>query len=48
MRNHNRRLIGPLIKRLGEPLPLRFAQLTRELGLDEYWRRTNSRALVVA
>lgn len=24
----------------------RFAQLTRELGLDEYWRRTNSRTLV--
>jgi hypothetical protein len=26
----------------------RFALLTRELGLDDYWRRTNSRALVVA
>jgi DNA-binding winged helix-turn-helix (wHTH) protein/Flp pilus assembly protein TadD len=26
----------------------RFAALTRELGLDEYWRRTGSRTLVVA
>jgi len=26
----------------------RFAQLTRELGLDAYWRATNSRSLVVA
>ena len=24
----------------------RFAVLTREIGLDEYWRRTNSRAMV--
>jgi hypothetical protein len=24
----------------------RFGQLTRELGLDDYWRRTNSRSLV--
>jgi DNA-binding winged helix-turn-helix (wHTH) protein/Flp pilus assembly protein TadD len=26
----------------------RFAVLTRELGLDDYWARTNSRSLVVA
>ena len=26
----------------------RFAQLTRDLGLDDYWRRTNSRGLVIA
>lgn len=26
----------------------RFGQLTRELGLDDYWRRTSSRSLVVA
>jgi tetratricopeptide (TPR) repeat protein len=26
----------------------RFAQLTRKLGLDVYWRATNSRALVIA
>jgi hypothetical protein len=25
----------------------RFALLTRELGLDDYWRRTNSRSLVI-
>lgn len=25
----------------------RFAQLTREIGLDDYWRRTNSRAAVI-
>jgi hypothetical protein len=24
----------------------RFAVLTREIGLDDYWRRTNSRAMV--
>ena len=27
---------------------LRFAQLTRELGLDDYWARTNSRSKVIA
>jgi hypothetical protein len=26
----------------------RFASLTRELGLDDYWRRTNSRSFVIA
>ena len=26
----------------------RFAVLTRELGLDDYWRRTNSRLSVIA
>ncbi len=26
----------------------RFAVLTRELGLDDYWRRTRSRPLVIA
>lgn len=26
----------------------RFGQLTRQLGLDDYWRKTNSRALVVS
>ena len=26
----------------------RYGALTRELGLDEYWRRTNSRSLVIA
>lgn len=26
----------------------RFAVLTRQLGLDDYWRKTNSRSLVVA
>lgn len=26
----------------------RFGAMTRELGLDDYWRRTNSRALVIA
>jgi DNA-binding winged helix-turn-helix (wHTH) protein/Flp pilus assembly protein TadD len=26
----------------------RFAQLTRELGLDDYWDRTHSRSLIVA
>lgn len=26
----------------------RFGAMTRELGLDDYWRRTNSRSLVIA
>jgi hypothetical protein len=25
----------------------RFGELTRELGLDDYWRRSNSRSLVI-
>lgn len=35
-----RRTVAPLRR---DP---RFAVLTRELGLDDYWRRTNSRSLV--